>query len=902
MSLYSLNADYDRNGVLNASRSEYSARTVKPGAIVVPNVDADGVRLPTSVRCGSAPTPDISMNPKSGNDNDLIGIAVIANPGTDTSQHKVELKFSDRDAQRLRIYDSARHLMTGNSNAGYVRFPLTFKTNRVDLLLEALTFNESPKGPSLSSTGSQTQGQINTEITMHLDVFDLTGKLLEHDTGIVSISPLILLGDTYATEKLYMCDISRSPTCLSDNTPSFIEVQNAIGGIRSVQFVTIPLSISRGDSWVQDQFQVGYCQGAGLLMKVIFHLPRLRSDIVLTSSVDSLICMATDYFPSTNMGTFNDFWIRSIPIKDVDQGTQNVSFTNTVELVILFNKVFDVHDYMWRIVMEVDPSKIPTLDPSTDLVSIINNLNELKNQVLKVLDHAIDTETDKVKRIRLRNTKTDILMRVPALLREIYFRNDGALIAKTQHLTLALETKNIEDIIASLLQLHSSHNYGGNIEVTPPSVMAPLGRIVIGNSSDETGKTVMDPSLLAFLRMQQVQPLLEIDTSWLHVGHVDEIISFGTPSDPSKFPIIMAAPRKALQILEQVFLLNTQDLSEYDVGKDLYGRPLSLGDSNMARGAHPVTALLRGKQWLQVFRPDEPPIVFPPKIYRKMNLYYGDIGMSTRLFYPVPWADDHFYDARISVREMLYFGRVANNLVQEKMDEIKKLVSKELEEMPIIELPVLFDDYNPDFEKTIAFTPDLINFQIVNNYILIPRPYGPRMSIEDTIEVLKKVLDKKYYKYLNKQYFNRKGLNKTWHWAIDTFDALSHVITGPYKHTVTVNLDWLATQFKDGFFPETDIDKIKKKIRTARANAGKFLPGGNLRPGWHKIKIPENKVDVFEAYTQIMLEGTGLVVKWVDSWYYHVRSGGIHCGTNAIRTPITNSRTAWWNVKIGSSS
>ncbi len=74
------------------------------------------------------------------------------------------------------------------------------------------------------------------------------------------------------------------------------------------------------------------------------------------------------------------------------------------------------------------------------------------------------------------------------------------------------------------------------------------------------------------------------------------------------------------------------------------------------------------------------------------------------------------------------------------------------------------------------------------------------------------------------------------------------------------------------------------------------MPNGNLRSGWHKLRIPENKVDVFEAYTQIMLESIGLTVKWVDSWYYHLRSGGIHCGTNVIRTPDFSARNAWWNV------
>ncbi|MCI0447130.1 protein-arginine deiminase domain-containing protein [bacterium] len=868
----------------------------------MPNLDADGITLPASVSCGSPPTLDITVNTKSANDNDLIPISVIANPGTNTAQHRVMLKLSDLDAQRVKIYNSSKHLLTGTASRSFVNFPITFAANRVDMFLEAVTFNESPKGPSIASmTSAQLlQGQFAFEVHLRLEVFDLTGSLLESDQGLVSISPLILTGDTSVAERLYMCEIPGSPATLSDNTPSISDVQNVMSSVQAVPFIKVPVSVSRGDSWVQDQFQFGYSQGAGTTMKVVFHLPRLRSDTTLVMSGNSLTCVATDHLPSSNFGLFNDFWTRTIPVRDVSRGTQNVSFLNTVELMILFNKVYELHYYLMRIVMELEPARLSTLTTASDIVSIINDLNNLKNQAVAILDRAIGQSSDAIKINRFRNTKTDIQARVPALLREIHFRNDGALVVQTQNLNLALEPDDAENIYKRLAQLHSSHNYGGNIEVSPPISTAPLGKIVIGNTVDESGRSEMDPDLVRFLSMQQVQPVVEVDTSWLQVGHVDEIVSFGTyPNAQNYFPLILASPQIAMKILEEIFVLNTNDLSIENPDRELYGRPLTLGDSNMARGPHPVTALLRGKQWLQVFRPNGFPIVWPPKIYRDMNLFYGDIGLSTRRFYPIAWADDHFYNARISVREMIYFGYDTQTTAQEKIDTVKTVLSDEFEDMPVLELPVLFDAYNPAFEKTIAFIPDLVNFQIVNNHLIIPRPYGPRMSIVDTIEVLKKVLDRDYHSYLTRRYFERKGLNRTWHWAVNTINELSHVSTGPYNRPVTVDLDWLAEQFKDGFFPETDLNVIKRRIRSAPGNSNKFLSNGNLKTGWFKIEIPENKVDLFEAHTQIMLEGTGLIIDWVDSWYYHVRSGGIHCGTNVVRTPVTAPGKAWWNVRLG---
>lgn len=941
MVLYSLHADFNRDGALTASRPEYNDRNQRPGAVMTPNLDADGVRIPDVVSCGSAPTLDSARTTKSMNDNDLLPVAVIAKRGTDPSQHKVELRISQSDAQKVKVYDHRRRLITGAVKNSSTIFTLNFTNRRADLFLEAITFNASPDSPGTSSpTVSQmtrtnllpviaklasgfhremvaqmTQTNLLPVIELHLWVFDRNdNKLLERDRGLFSISPLILLGDTNPAERLYMCDIRKSRPSISDNWPSFRDVQTAMPRQRrgrGIRFVPVPLSVSRRDSWLQDQFQVGYSQRAGALEKVIFHLPRLRSDTALATSDHSLACMVTDHFPSSNLGVFNDFWTRNISIKGVDRGRLNIPFVNTVELLMLFEKVYKLYFYLMRIVKEVDPRQYKQLRIRIghDLVSIIKELNELSEEVINTLKDAIKLEEDPVRREKLNNTRKDIESRIigliTALLKKIKFRKDEALEVKTQNLNLALDRNHIQDIYDNLLQLHSSHNLGGNIVVTPPMSTAPLGKIVIGNSRDNRGRCLMDPSLTNFLKMQQVQPVIEVDTSWLQVGHVDEIISFGIRNAEKKFPVILASPRKAIDILDEIFRLNTEDLSIHAMDRNL--EPFKLGDFSMARGPHPVTAMLRGKHWLQLVPHKEFPIVMPPKIYQDMNWYYGNTW-STRPFYPVAWAKEHYYNARISVREVLYFGRKANSLVQGKMDTIKGVLLKALEEMPVLELPVLFDNNDPEFVQATAFTPDLVNFQIVNNYLFMPRPFGPRMSVDSTIKVLEKVLDKSFHHYLNEQFFKQKGLNRTWCWIIDSVNQLGyaepslipHPIRerGPYfDNPVRVNLDWLAEQFADGFFPEIDMDAIKERIRTAGRNRGKFLANGDLRPGWQEIVIPENKVDVFEAYTHIILEGTGLKIKWVDSWYYHLRGGGIHCGTNVIRTPVTTQKSAWWNLR-----
>lgn len=904
MPLYSLHADYDQNGVLNASTSEYQSRNYVPGALIMPNIDVDGTALPGTVTCGNTPTPDFFPPTKSGGDNDLLPVAIIANTGTVTSQHRVEFKLADADAANIRVYDSGRSRMTGVSSGGFKKFTINFTGTRVDLFLEAATYTGSPalpgRGTSLRALLLAPPAANRFNIT--IDVFDaVQGNLIESDTGLISISPLILMGDHMPAERLYICEVAGTTASLSDNTPSLTDVRDVMRTVRGVALTTIPQAVHNGDSWVQDQFQLGYAQTATGAMKVILHLPRLRTDNRL-SGTNSLFCIATDHFPSTGLGTCNDFWTRTLPVRDVDAGTQNIPFTQTVEVTMLFERVMEVNSYLLSVGQQAAPSEASRLYSTYfrfDLTSVINNLPDFRDDVLRLLNAAESRERDSVRRQRIQNTITDITNGIPALLREINFRSDGALAVRTANLRLALEPDDIEQIQERFDALHSSHNYGGNIEVTPAYTGAPLGKIVIGDATGANARSLLDPQLSDFLLVQGEQPILTLDTAWLKVGHVDEMVNFiSSPGVTGFFATTLASPAIAQKILEEIFLLNTAHLSPDDPMSELYGAPYHLGDYSMARGPHPVTRLLRGKHWLQSYHTSGSFTTPPPEIYTWMNRYYGDLGISTRRYYPIPWPDDHYYDARISVREMLYFSAHSSRLVQEKIDTAKERLERDFGEMPFIELPVFFDEYNPDYQQTIAFTPDLVNFQTVNDHILIPRPYGPRMSIPDAIAVLTNVMDRGYHQHLNRRYIIRRNLNKTFHWTVDTINELSHVITGPYNRPVTVDLDYLAQQFKDGFFPETeDLDEIKRRIRAA--NPGKFMPNGNLRTGWHRIEIPENKVDLFELYTQIMLESLHVNVHWVDSWYYHVRSGGIHCGTNVIRTPDASQANAWWNVQPG---
>jgi protein-arginine deiminase len=96
-----------------------------------------------------------------------------------------------------------------------------------------------------------------------------------------------------------------------------------------------------------------------------------------------------------------------------------------------------------------------------------------------------------------------------------------------------------------------SMNSFGNWEVIPPyekdGVKYPLGRNLWGAIDDPS--EAPDPVFQDFYRAQRVQPEVNVDTSWLLVGHVDEFTSWVTTNTPRGWGMLIASPAKARQML-----------------------------------------------------------------------------------------------------------------------------------------------------------------------------------------------------------------------------------------------------------------------------------------------------------------------------------------------------------------
>ncbi|MBI3609832.1 MAG: hypothetical protein HY204_03910 [Nitrospirae bacterium] len=145
----------------------------------------------------------------------------------------------------------------------------------------------------------------------------------------------------------------------------------------------------------------------------------------------------------------------------------------------------------------------------------------------------------------------------------------------------------------------------------------------------------------------------------------------------------------------------------------------------------------------------------------------------------------------------------------------------------------------------------MVNMLVVNRHVMVPKPFTVRLKKDKALKILK---DKMGIPTVTDARLD--PLVGHWHWARG-----GDIIADIAAIYGVVEADILANP----------------------KNVG--LTAGVLA-GWRRIWIPEDNVDLFEAYVKIVLEDIGLTVHFIDDWdVYHRMDGEVHCGTNAKRTP-----------------
>jgi len=215
----------------------------------------------------------------------------------------------------------------------------------------------------------------------------------------------------------------------------------------------------------------------------------------------------------------------------------------------------------------------------------------------------------------------------------------------------------------------------GNHDTLPPYTNGadsyPLGRIINGGNT----KHHIDPVVKAFYEAQAAQgPPLLVDTTWLVVGHIDEIMSYVPANTPRGWKLLYASPALAKTMLTT---LNTN------------------GNGS--------AVLFPGKFWLN-------------QQGSQLNVK-ADITVS----------------ALLADTEIMAASDAAAANIAPVLAAIKAAAG--LSDDEIIEMPTLFEraDYGAGFEY-VAHTPGTVNLRALNGAVGIPKPWGPQVGGVDIFE------------------------------------------------------------------------------------------------------------------------------------------------------------------------
>ena len=218
-------------------------------------------------------------------------------------------------------------------------------------------------------------------------------------------------------------------------------------------------------------------------------------------------------------------------------------------------------------------------------------------------------------------------------------------------------------------------NYGGNIEVTPSLPDVPEGRQVLSE--------MMATGLTRFFDRQEVQrPEIPVETGWLAVQHVDEIVNV---LSGGASPVVLVADSN----------LGWQSL-------------VTLRDDG--QGNQPIASHAGFNAWVNNHTNPAP----PPDCAAVYVVWDAGLGH---------WRVH-------TIAEVLAYPQLADlntNSVRTILDNVAQSVGTALPGAQIIRVPVVFADVNaaPGAQDCFALTPDLVNGPLIGANLVVPDPYLP---------------------------------------------------------------------------------------------------------------------------------------------------------------------------------
>ncbi|MBA4143711.1 MAG: hypothetical protein H0X43_12095 [Nitrosospira sp.] len=884
-----LHADFDRNGRLTGNAAERAARLDWLGAVVVANLDRDQRALPARVSSGGTPDADYDIATAFPRDDELLPLEIRVPTGA--------LGTGDR----LVIRCSGVIVPHRPGDPAVFELPQVPASGALKLTLQVRTIAGASFG-RLSNLDLSYRMDTREETRFELGLLrvDASNNAHVEDTGRFSVAPVIL--DDCLTTATRMYIVSKP-----DNRPSVEDVRRALAAA-SVPLVEVPVNLTGGDTWLQDQYQHAMMEGADRARQIILHLPRLRHENSNETVTDNLEDFVRTHFRSRDIAVFGNLWDRIISVNTSDGGVLRLDFRRIGDWIASIGRILRVSAQLDRFGALADPQWAPA--PDDDWVTILRNLGRKLTRLKETIDRAA-TDGEPERALLLRGLKDA----AEQLVREARADHGtaGSGDSLSVHTLVAAQTVSLPADTAQRLfmrgnQMHDSANYGGNLESTPPVIGAPLGKILLGNFIFPDGGELMDPDLLRLLAKQRKQPIVEINTAWLKVGHVDEMMAV-VPHPTSGFSILHASSRAAMTLLREAELRYRGGLPIHHPDRiNTPSRPSGVMPRLMTDGTSPVTRLFRGKAWRHVHPPARPGRVSqsqdPPSIYMQLASEFGGSGRFNvhRIGFVPGEGADRRYPADITPSEIIYCEREVNGesvndgIDTSMLEPSRQILAQELG-VPVLPVPVLWDRVEhlglfnaaPWQQPTAAFSPNMANLQVVNGHLLVPKPYGPRMYRTDAVFVVRTAMRQlgmpgTIRDRVGQRLIARRRMTREQYWV----EAVDPAIVYSSSGLIRTSYGGMRTAqdvidaFRDSF-PGSDAAERERRI--IRPNERHFDSHGYLRKDFTRLAIDDGMVDLFELFTAAVADELGVQIHFVDSWYYHTGDGEIHCGTNVLRRP-----------------
>lgn len=225
----------------------------------------------------------------------------------------------------------------------------------------------------------------------------------------------------------------------------------------------------------------------------------------------------------------------------------------------------------------------------------------------------------------------------------------------------------------------------GNVQIIPPIYPKyPFGRIIYGISTVNN----ISYNLVDLLESQQIQKPIHLDTGWLKVGHIDEIVSFiPDPNHKLGFRVLLASPLKFYQLISQL----DPETIIFDCLNNYYIFQQSTNEFK-----HRFT-----------------------QMYQENNKFVC------------------LYRTQLKVKDILNWTEMIDNNRQYQaiMDRNQRVLLSKLKLTPdeVYHVPIYYWPQSLSI-KAKSILPNMINNLYTDQFMLVPKPFGPKVKHQDLFE------------------------------------------------------------------------------------------------------------------------------------------------------------------------